>query len=69
MTAPTRNPWKPRVARDHDGWVVLLDGRWRLHESWAAAISAALDRCNDHSAGCGQKATSASPTATPREIS
>lgn len=55
VTAPARNPYKPRVSRDDDGWAVLLDGRWRLHETWRAAVAAALDRCNEHSAGCGRK--------------
>jgi len=50
-----RNPYKPRVARDYDGWAVLLDGRWELCRNWQEAIGAALERCREHSAGCPRK--------------
>lgn len=50
-----RNPYKPRVGRDYDGWAVLIDGRWRLVGAWRDAIRVALERCREHSGGCGQR--------------
>lgn len=50
-----RNPFKPRVASDYEGWAVLLDGRWRVCGTWQSAMDVALARCDEHGPPCGQK--------------